>query len=170
MQINNAEEFQIQKLTVEDPPYINRMQERLTNKKQQHMGVLKCNRQNLYQPLPAGKRAKNITVPFSSACLQSRLKNKAKQTRKQLITKIKYMLKSNRTSCKCEIKHLLKCSLMKPWSWKQGTPQRTCFAFRSSLVSKKGDWQLAQLSKRITTNQVELGQWGTDTCLVKSQT
>lgn len=44
MQINNAEEFQIQKLTVEDPPYINHMQERLTNKKQQHMRVLKCNR------------------------------------------------------------------------------------------------------------------------------
>lgn len=48
MQTNNAEEFQMQKLTVADSPYTNHMQERLTNKKQQHMRVLKCNRQNLY--------------------------------------------------------------------------------------------------------------------------
>lgn len=108
------------------------------------MKVLKCSKQNVYQPMPTGKGAKTITIPFS-LCLHTVhvKKNQAKQNRKQLITRIMFILMTIRTSHQCKIKHLLKCSLMKSWPWKQRIPMKKYFAFKSALVSKRRDWLLS---------------------------
>lgn len=110
--------------------------DRQTNKKQPHMKVLK--RKISSSLCQQARKRKTSPFPSPSACIQSMLKNKAKQNRKQSLTLCSY-LKSIRTSHQCKIKHLLKSSFMKPWSWKQRIPMKTCFAFKPSLVSKRGD-------------------------------
>lgn len=86
------------------------------------------------------RKIKTSPFPSPSACIQSMLKNQAKQNRKQLITNIMFLLMTIRTSHQCKIKHLPECSLMKSWPWKQRTSMKKCFAFKSSLVSKRGDY------------------------------
>lgn len=113
--------------------------------------MLKCTRQNLYQPLPKGKGAKNITIPFS-LCLHTVHAKKPSKKKQGTITNILFILKSIRTNCQCKIKYLFKCSLMKSCPWKP-RPMKTCFAFQSFLVSRRGDWLQSLPSRSQHINQ-----------------